>query len=291
MSPPDEKTTALAVPRATFGISEIRAMAEAVARGGLFLGVKSPEAAATLMWLCQAEGLHPIVALRRYHIIDGKPSMRADAMLADFQRAGGRVTWLRSDEQTCEAEFRPPNADAGLKVSWTMADAKRADLDGKPNWKKYPRQMLRARTISEGIRAVIPEIVAGVYTPEEVQDFDDGEPGKVEYTPPARAEASTTAPTPPPEPAATEPADPEHERRLERVCAIIGKDLGWEVRTAVAWLEEVFGVPRARDLSPEQSKIALTLTLALATSREHYDAELARARAETPALIKPAVAP
>jgi hypothetical protein len=38
--------------------------------------------------------------------------------------------------------------------------------------------MLRARCISEGIRAVYPGCVVGVYTPEEVQDFQQPAPAK-----------------------------------------------------------------------------------------------------------------
>jgi hypothetical protein len=41
----------------------------------------------------------------------------------------------------------------------------------KDNWRKFPRQMLTARCISEAIRLLMPQIVSGVYTPEEVQDF------------------------------------------------------------------------------------------------------------------------
>ena len=39
-------------------------------------------------------------------------------------------------------------------------------------WTKYPRQMLRARVISEGIRATNPAVATGMYTPEEVQDME-----------------------------------------------------------------------------------------------------------------------
>lgn len=38
---------------------------------------------------------------------------------------------------------------------------------------KFPRAMLSARVVSEGCRAVYPAVVCGLYTPEEVQDFDD----------------------------------------------------------------------------------------------------------------------
>jgi hypothetical protein len=49
---------------------------------------------------------------------------------------------------------------------------KAAGLTGKQTWKQYPRQMLRARVISEGIRTVYPGVAVGIYTPEEVNDFD-----------------------------------------------------------------------------------------------------------------------
>jgi hypothetical protein len=39
-------------------------------------------------------------------------------------------------------------------------------------WKKYPRQMLRSRVVSEGVRTVYPNATSGLYVPEEVRDFD-----------------------------------------------------------------------------------------------------------------------
>jgi hypothetical protein len=50
--------------------------------------------------------------------------------------------------------------------------AQDAGLTRNPTWKSYPRQMLRSRCISEGIRTVFPGVVVGTYTPEEVQDMD-----------------------------------------------------------------------------------------------------------------------
>jgi hypothetical protein len=49
--------------------------------------------------------------------------------------------------------------------------AERAGLTKNPTWKQYPRQMLRARVISEGVRAVFPGVAVGLYTSEEVQDM------------------------------------------------------------------------------------------------------------------------
>ena len=146
-------------------------LAESFARSGMF-GLKSPDQALALMALCEAEGLHPAIAVRDYHIIQGKPALKADAMLARFQNAGGRVKWLDMSDERVAAEFSHP-AGGTVTIDWDKQRAVVAGFWGKDNWKKFPRAMLRARVVSEGIRTVYPGVVVGVYTPEEVQDFDD----------------------------------------------------------------------------------------------------------------------
>jgi hypothetical protein len=183
----------------TFAVEEVQTMAKAAAASGLFASIKTPEAAFTLMMLCQAEGLHPMQALRQYDIIEGKPAKKADAMLADFQGRGGRVDWKQHDHEACEGVFSAPTAAKPETVRWSVDDAKRASLMGKQNWQKYTRQMLRARVISEGIRLTMPGVVVGIYTPEEVQDFDDRParaqgPADHDYTPPKNTAGTENVP-------------------------------------------------------------------------------------------------
>jgi hypothetical protein len=108
--------------------------------------------------------------MRDYHVIQGRPALKADAMLARFQAAGGSVVWKEYTDERVTGVFTHPQGGT-LELGWSLAQAKRIGIAGKDNWSKYPRAMLRARTISEGIRAVFPGAVVGVYTPEEVQDF------------------------------------------------------------------------------------------------------------------------
>lgn len=155
-------------------VSDIQKMAEAVAKSNLF-GIKTPEQAMSLMLIAQAEGMHPAIAARDYHIIEGKPSLKADAMLARFQAAGGSVKWLTYTDTEVKATFTHPQGGS-VEIAWTVDMGKRAGLvrtnrDGTPGmWMKYPRQMLRSRVISEGVRTVCPGVAAGLYTPEEIQD-------------------------------------------------------------------------------------------------------------------------
>jgi hypothetical protein len=163
----------------TFPIAEIHAMAEAVAKSKLF-GMKTVDECMALMLIAHAEGLHPAIAARDYHIIQGRPTLKADAMLARFQTAGGTVKWGEYTDKKVVGTFSHPQGGS-VTVEWTMEMAVNAGLTKNPTWKQYPRQMLRARTVSEGIRTVFPGVVVGCYTPEEIEDtMPPTKPEKVE---------------------------------------------------------------------------------------------------------------
>ena len=152
--------------------NEMDQMAGAIAASGLF-GMKDKNSVLALMAVAQAEGLHPATAARDFHIIQGRPALKADAMLARFQNAGGKVDWSVYTDEKVTGVFTHPNGGS-LAVTWTLEQAQRIGLV-KPGsgWQKFPRAMLRSRCISEGIRSVFPGSVTGFYSPEEVQDFDD----------------------------------------------------------------------------------------------------------------------
>lgn len=148
---------------------EMERMAITVAKANLF-GMKTPEQALALMCLAQAEGVHPMIAVRDYHLIDGKPTLKADTMLARFQESGGIVEWHCMTDEKCEATFTHPKAPEPIRLDWTIDRATRAQLAGRAVWKSYPRAMLRARLIAEGVRATYPAVIAGKYAPEEIAD-------------------------------------------------------------------------------------------------------------------------
>lgn len=148
-------------------ITEMQTMAEVIAQSGLF-GIKTPTQALALGLLCQAEGRHPAEAARDYHIIQGRPTLKADAMLARFQQAGGRVEWTRYDDQAVVGVFTHPSGGK-LTLEWTMERAKAAGLAGKEVWKQYPRNMLRSRVISEAIRTIYPGVLSGCYLEDEIE--------------------------------------------------------------------------------------------------------------------------
>ena len=145
-------------------IQDINTMAQAVSKSGFF-GLKTPEQAAALMLVAQADGLHPAKAATHYHIIGGRPALSADAMLARFQSAGGRVEWGAYGDEAVEGTFTHSQGGS-VKIRWDLARAKKA---GVGNLEKFPAAMMRARCISEGVRTVFPGVICGMYTPEEME--------------------------------------------------------------------------------------------------------------------------
>ena len=91
-------------------------------------------------------------------------------------------------EQRVSATFSHPQGGS-VEIEWTIDMAKRAGLTKNPTWTQYPRAMLRARCISEGIRTVFPGVVVGTYTPEEVEDMPAAPHAPhTPHTPPAATE-------------------------------------------------------------------------------------------------------
>ena len=132
--------------------------------------MKTPEQAIALMLVAQAEGQHPATIAQDYDIIQGKATRKTHSVLARFQQAGGSVAWHALTAETADATFSHPQGGS-LRMVWTIAQAKAAGLTGKDNWRNYPRAMLRARCIAEGVRAVYPAAIGGMLVAEEAQDL------------------------------------------------------------------------------------------------------------------------
>lgn len=206
-------------------LAEVQAMAAAAANSKLF-GVKTQDEALALMLLAQAEGLHPMRAVQQYHIIQGRPAMKSEAILARFQEAGGVVRWLVSNEQEAKATFTS-KAREEITVHWTIERAKQAGLAGKDNWRNYAPQMLRARCIAEGVRAIAPGCILGMLSTDEAEELQRVE-ATVTASEPGKGVAglakAVAAIAPPPAEAEAASVSPERLQKLKRLRVGMRKD-------------------------------------------------------------------
>lgn len=141
-------------------------------------GVKTPAQGKVLALACIAEKLNPFEIDKRYHLIGGKLSMRPDAMLGELMNRGGKFTWIKQgDDGTAELEIEYKGSK--LSTTYSMEDAKQAKLvKSGGGWEKNPDAMLRARVTSKLMRMIAPDIVSGMYTPEETEEFTEEAPKK-----------------------------------------------------------------------------------------------------------------
>ncbi|TCD00707.1 hypothetical protein EYB45_10970 [Erythrobacteraceae bacterium CFH 75059] len=151
-------------------LEQVERVANAMARSAAF-GVKDPHTALILCLLAQDEGRSAVAAARDYHVINGTPTKKADAMLRDFLASGGRVEWHHLTDEVADATFSHP-AGGSVRIVWDEQRVEQAQLKN-PMHTKFPRQMKRSRCVSEGVRTVYPGATSGLYVPEEVADFAD----------------------------------------------------------------------------------------------------------------------
>jgi hypothetical protein len=116
-------------------------------------------------------GLPALVAMSEVHVIEGKPTLGAGA-LASLVRMSGRYDYkvVELTNERCSIRFFDRGAHAG-DSTFVLEDARTAGLLGRGPWKQYPRNMLFARAISNGVAWYCPDVVSGrVYTPDEIDE-------------------------------------------------------------------------------------------------------------------------
>lgn len=152
---------------------EAFAMAGAMARSGLF-AAKSPEQAVVILMTGMELGLAPAQAMRGIYVVQNRPVLSADMMVAICKAAKDVCCFFRLVETTdtkATYETQRVGDPEPTRLTFTMEDAKRAKLSGKEIWQAYPAPLLRARCSSGLARAVYPDLLLGLYTPEEAEDF------------------------------------------------------------------------------------------------------------------------
>lgn len=132
-----------------------------------------PEAVLAAMLTGHELGIGPMQALSKIHVIEGRPTMSAELMRALVLSAGHDLAIEESTVTKCTVVGRRHNSERDTRITWTLDDAKRAGLDGKQNWRRYPREMLLARATAALCRAVFSDVLAGIsYSLEELTDGD-----------------------------------------------------------------------------------------------------------------------
>lgn len=153
-----------------------------LAKSGFFKDAQSASQAFAKVLAGAELGLAPFAAMTAFHIIEGKPAPAAntyasfvrshphyDYRVIEHTRTACAIEFFRGAKDPASGKLKDPEKLGALRLDIREIPPQ---LLGKPNWKNFPRQMLFARTISEGTRTFCPDVFRGatVYVKEEMED-------------------------------------------------------------------------------------------------------------------------
>ena len=215
-------------------------------------GVTTPEAAVIALQCGFELGMGPMASLQSIAVINNRPTLFGDAMLAVCRSSGFfddgafEESHRGSGDETHNAcTVRRLGASKAITRTFSIADAKKASLWGKQGpWSQYPKRMLQMRARSWALRDAFPDVLKGIYCAEEVIDIPPSRPvpsggSRVEslaarlsapvpdppYDPPTEAEQAEAAPGQPSFTDAAGDAEPQAESQVNPdVDAAEGKD-------------------------------------------------------------------
>lgn len=215
-------------------------IAKIAAQSGLY-NVQRPEQALVIIMTGTELGLTVNQALRSIQVVKGKPNLSADLIVALVKRSELCESWevVESTNTLCTIETKRVTDKNPRRLTWTLEDAKRAGINGDM-YTKYPRQMLRHRCSADLAREVYPDLVLGLYAPEEFGDARDLIPEAVSISPGKGGSPAVDG--------QEEQVDPQVPPILQRVMESIkdlgGKDLTAEQAAAV-WTDHYEGIVAA----------------------------------------------
>ena len=87
-----------------------------------------------------------------------------------IRQKGHKIEQVKSDDEICVLKGIRSDTGQEMEVSFSVEDAKKAQLAGKDNWKKYPADMCFARALSRLARRLFSDVIGSSYVEGEIQE-------------------------------------------------------------------------------------------------------------------------
>jgi hypothetical protein len=140
-------------------------------------------------------GLKPIQALQNIAVINGKPSVYGDALLALVQAHSSFEDikeWYDEKTNTAFCRVKRRNQTEHT-VSFSAEDAKKAGLWGKSGpWTQYPKRMMQMRARGFALRDKFADALGGLITVEEAEDYQVVDMPEKDVTPKTQSNEAVT---------------------------------------------------------------------------------------------------
>ena len=155
-----------------------------------------PAAIAACVLAGRELGIGPMSSLQNLIVIDGRPTMTSLLMRQLIFAAGHSIHYAESTDFRCIVKGRRRGEEEWTTITWTMDQAKKAGLDTKSNWRKYPKQMLQARATGELARLAFADCLGGMgYLEDELVEIEPGQVISIIDEKPKRTMKRASVPT------------------------------------------------------------------------------------------------
>lgn len=157
-------------------LDEAFRVSQAIAASGLApRGIDKAEQIMVAIMAGAELGLAPFQSLQSFAIVNNRPTLWGDGLLAVVRARGVRVReWLEGEGDGMVANCLAIRPDTGEEVerTFSVADAKKAGLWGKTGpWQQYPKRMLQMRARALALRDGCADMLRGIQVREEVEDY------------------------------------------------------------------------------------------------------------------------
>jgi len=157
-------------------LDEAFRVSQAIAASGLApKGIDKAEQIMVAIMAGAELGLAPFQSLQSFAVVNGRPTLWGDGLIAVVRARGVRVKeWLEGEGDGMVANCLAIRPDTGEEVerTFSVADAKKAGLWGKTGpWQQYPKRMLQMRARALALRDGCADMLRGIQVREEVEDY------------------------------------------------------------------------------------------------------------------------
>jgi hypothetical protein len=141
--------------------------------------IKTPEQAVAIILQGRELGIGTMAALQTINVIQGKPTVSPQLMLALINRSGQLEDMKMEATAQGAICMMKRKGRHGHTVKFGMAEAQALQLSGKDNYKKQPATMFQWRAVAMCARVVFPDVILGLYTPDEMGADVEPETGSI----------------------------------------------------------------------------------------------------------------
>ena len=156
-------------------LREPMAMGNIFAESGMFPDIKTQAQAAVKIMAGRELGLSPFESMKNLYLVSGRLAIQSNALASLIKtnpKYDYKVESLTNEE--CKISFWEIKGEAREEIGvseFTFKDAARAGLVNKDNWKNFPKNMLFARALANGVRFYCPDAACGWHVQEEYEDL------------------------------------------------------------------------------------------------------------------------